>query len=166
MQAAVLRTVYVDQNTKDLRFEVFIDKWWSANLAETVAIPAGTVIKSRNGTSLLDTNQTIPVDLLFKFRNSEAEKRARLGKLLMYSTFSNLPMHDLQFSILDVLQSLECSTKQLPTWSSRSSLLCKAVPNWHNVFNAAPPTFALKTQRQHLNMVDFRLPLSLPMLLS
>lgn len=79
-RAAVLRTIYIDPNGRDVRFEVFIDRWWAGNISETVTIPAGTVIKRRNGTTLLETNNTVPLDMQLQLRNPSVTSSARLGK--------------------------------------------------------------------------------------
>lgn len=80
VRAAVLRTIYIDPNGRDVRFEVFIDRWWAGNISETVTIPAGTAIKRRNGTTLLETNNTVPLNLQLQFRNPAVTSGARLGE--------------------------------------------------------------------------------------
>lgn len=78
-QAAVLRNVYVEQNGRDVRFEVLVDKWWDLQVPDAVQIPAGTTIKLRNGTAFTETQDTIPIDMSIAIRYQSLDKAARLG---------------------------------------------------------------------------------------
>lgn len=80
-RAAVLRAIYLDQNGRDVKLEVLVDRWWAEAADESVDVPAGTKIKQRSSaTALTDSNYTVPVNLAVRIANPTLESTARLGK--------------------------------------------------------------------------------------